>query len=116
VRCLVEGEALEVAEHHRQPECARQAVNLSVQRLGLLTIEHRLIGRRFGIRRRTLDGPVRLGLTMAGEPASGLACRSQRDAVQPVAQQLGFAERWCFAGQNKENGLEGILGMVAVAK
>ncbi len=43
---LVEGEALEVAEHHRQPEGLGQAVDLAVEGLGLLAVDRRPVGRR----------------------------------------------------------------------
>ncbi len=43
---LVEGEALEVAEHDRQPEGPRQAVDLVVEGLGLLAVDRRPVGRR----------------------------------------------------------------------
>ena len=48
VRRLVEGQALEVAEHHRQAESPRQAIDLAVQGLGLLAVEERPLGRRGG--------------------------------------------------------------------
>jgi hypothetical protein len=66
--------------------------------------------------RRTLDGPILLGPTMPGEAATGLACRPQRYPIEPVAQQLGFAERRCLPGQDKEDGLEGILGVMTVSQ
>ena len=45
-RRLVECETLEVTEHDRRAEGIRQAVDLAVQDLGLLAVEHGLIGRR----------------------------------------------------------------------
>ena len=40
----------------------------------------------------------------------------QRAPVQPVAQQVGVADRPRLAGQDEEDGLEGVLGMVMVAQ
>ena len=47
-RRLVEGQALEVAEHHRQAEGVRQAVDLVVQDLGLLAGQGRSAGGTVG--------------------------------------------------------------------
>ena len=41
---LVEGEALEVAKHHGKAEYSRQAVDLAMNGLGLLTIDCRPVG------------------------------------------------------------------------
>ena len=42
--------------------------------------------------------------------------RPDRDPVQPVAQQVGVADRPGLAGQDEEDGLEGVLGMLHVAQ
>ena len=55
-------------------------------------------------------------LATASEPDPGLAGRAERDAIEPVAQQVGVADRPGLAGQDEEDGLEGVLGMVAVAQ
>ncbi len=47
-RRFVESEALEVAEHDRHAEGARQSVDLEVQGLGLLALDHRPIGTQAG--------------------------------------------------------------------
>ena len=60
--------------------------------------------------------PSILGPAPAGEPSPRLARRPQRDAVEPVAQQLGLAERPGLAGQHEEDGLEGVLGVLVVAQ
>ena len=61
-------------------------------------------------------GVALLVLAPAGEPDPGLAGRAERDPVQPVAQQVGVADRPGLAGQHEEDGLEGVLGMVPVAQ
>ena len=94
---LVEGEALEVAEHDRQAEGPRQAVDLAVQGLGLLAVDGRPVGRR-GRR----HGAARAGgplivtpprLAPAADPLPRTPRRPDRDPVQPVAQQVGVADR-----------------------
>ena len=121
-RRLVEGEALEVAEHDRQAEGVRQAVDLAVQGLGLLAVQDRLLGRLDRRLDRELEpdrtpmAPLSSFCAAASEPAAGLAGRAERHAVEPVAQQVGVADRPGLAGQHEEDGLEGVLGMVAVAQ
>ena len=91
--------------------------------LGLLAIDRGLIGRR-GHRLDRRAGPPALPLhrvalfklSLTTEPGLGLARRAERDAIEPVAQQVGIADRAGLAGQHEEDGLEGILGMVAVAQ
>ncbi len=77
---LVEGEALEVAEHHRQSEGARQAVDLAVDGLGLLAVDRRPVGRRG--RRLGRDARARTG-TAHRELSSrcrrrAICCRAHR--------------------------------------
>ena len=43
---LLEGQALKVAEHHRQPKDSRQALDRAVYRLGLLAVDRPPVGRR----------------------------------------------------------------------
>ena len=113
---LVEGEALEVAEHDRQAEGPRQSVDLAVQGLGLLAVDHRARPGRRDADSGRLDGARLPRLATAGEPAPGLPGRAERHAVEPVAQQVGVADRPGLAGQDEEDGLEGVLGMVVVAQ
>ena len=40
--------------------------------------------------------------------------RAQRNAVEPVAQQIGITDRVRLLSQNQEDGLEGVFGVVAV--
>ena len=116
MRGFVEREALEIAEHHGRAEGARQAVDLAMQRFGLFTIEQRLRGRYGGTCRGMPGGPILLGLAPPRQPATSLSGRANRHAVEPVAQQLRLAERPGLAGQNEEDSLEGVLGVMAVAE
>ena len=96
---LVEREALEVAEHHRQAEGPRQAVDLAVDGLGLLAVDRRPVGRRG----RRPGQFARAGPEPLITPSSSrrrrraICCRApgrpDRDPVQPVAQQVGVADR-----------------------
>src|SRR5262249_31713053 len=116
LRRLVEGEPLEVVEHQRRAEADRQAVDLAVQRLDLPPPENRPEGGGGDRRGLTPEGPVPLDLAKASQPAASLPGGAQRDAVEPVAQQLGLAKRPGLPGQHQENGLEGVLGMMAIAE
>ncbi len=87
---LVGREPLEVAEHDRQPEGPGQALDLAVQRLGLLGVDHRF-GCHGGSRLRTIDGPGLLVPAPSGDPHPGLAGGAQRHAIKPVAQPLRLA-------------------------
>ncbi len=115
MRRLVEGEALEVAEHHRRAEGIRQAVDLAVERLGLLVVDH-LLGLDGGTGLRPAGRPGFLGPAPAGEPAAGLARRAEGHAVEPVAQQVGVSDGGGLSCQDEEDGLEGVLGVMAVAQ
>ncbi len=123
LRRLVEGQALEVTEHHRQSEGVRQAVDLFVEDLGLLASQGRLLGRRD----RRLDRDARIPtLTPHGvavlvsataiEPDPGLPRRADRHPVEPGAQQVGVADGEGLAGEHEEDGLEGVLGVVPVTQ
>ena len=52
----------------------------------------------------------------AGDPDTRLACRAERDPIQPVSQQVRLADRPGLASQHKEDRLEGVLGVVSIAK
>ncbi len=112
---LGEREALEVAEHHRQPEGARQAVDLAVQRLGLLAIEHPP-GLGGVIELLPAGGAFLLGPASPGEPCAGLAGGAQGDAVEPGPERIRVADRSGPSRQDEEDGLEGVLGMVVIAQ
>ena len=88
-----------------------------MQRLGLLAGQDRLLGGRN--RRLELAFRMRaslLVLATAGEPDPGATSCAQRDAVEPVAQQVGIADRARLPSQDQEDGLEGVFGVVAVAQ
>ena len=117
----MDGEALEVAQHDRKAEGRGEPLDLDVQRLGLLAGHDRLVGRRG----RRLDGMARSGvrhgaglldLATAGEPEPGTTRRAKGDAIEPVAQQVGVADRPRLPRQHEEGGLEGVLGEVAVGE
>src|SRR5947209_5035572 len=89
---FVEGEALEVAEHHRQTERSRQAVDLAMDGRGLLAIDCRPVGRRSGrlglsarAGTRTIHGGALLPLAPAGDLLLRAPRRPDRHTVQPVA-------------------------------
>ena len=120
---LVEREALEVAEHHRQAEGPRQAVDLAVDGLGLLAVDRRLVGRRghrLGQFARARTGTTHRATLLSPPPAGDLLpCtprRPDRDPVQPVAQQVRVTDRPGLASQDHEHGLEGVLRMLQVAQ
>ena len=52
----------------------------------------------------------------AGEPDPGLPRRADRHPVEPGAQQVGVADGEGLAGEDEEDGLEGVLGVVPVAQ
>ena len=117
LRRLVEGQTLEVAEHHRQAEGPWQAIDLPVQGLGLLAVEEDPIGRRGGGGRRGLPREARfLGPLTAAEPEACALRRAHGDAVEPLTQQVGLAQRPGLFVQDEEDGLEGVLGLVPVAE
>ena len=115
-RRLVDGQALEVAEDDRQAEGVGQPRDLAVQRLGLLAGHDRLLrpagpsARPRTIRAGASHGVALLSLASASEPEPGAPRRPERDAVEPVAQQVGVADRAGLPGQDEESGLEGVLG------
>ncbi len=116
MRRLVEREALEVAEDHRQAERTRQPPDLVVQRLGLLTRQDRSFGRAGRTRAGIPQRVDILDLAAAATPDPGLPRRAQGHPVEPVAQQVGVADRAGLARQDEEDGLEGVLGVVSVAQ
>ena len=89
-RRLVEREALEVAEHDRQAEGARQAIDLAMQGLGLLAVEQ-------SARPAWRDGPP------AGRwprlPRSGAGGRAGRGPCAPSAARRRRAS--CPAGRGR---------------
>ena len=83
---LVERQALEVAEHDRQPKWTGQAVDLAVEDLGLLAVEDRLVGRRDRRIDRTHEPEPGLSWrrpprACAGGRAGALALRAVRSAT-----------------------------------
>jgi hypothetical protein len=120
---LVERQPLEVAEDDRRAEGLRQAVDLDVQDLGLVAVEHGLIGgrsRRAGrgasivIEHDVHDVPL-FEAAPACEVRPGLACGAECDATEPGGESIGVAERAGLPGQDEEGGLEGVLGELVVA-
>ncbi len=92
--------------------------------LGLLAGQGPLFG-RLDHRRLDRDARTRTGMphgvallvpATASEPSPRLASRTEGDPIQPVRQQVGISDRPGPAGQDQEDGLEGVLGMVAVAQ
>ncbi len=113
---LGEREALEVAEHHRQPGRRGQAVDLGVEGLGPLAIEQGAVGWDGRVRLGTLHGPALLAPAGPRQPVPGIAGRAGRDAIKPVAQPVGVADRARPPRQDEEGGLEGVLGIMAIAQ
>jgi hypothetical protein len=102
-----------------------------VDGLGLLAVDRRPVGRRgrrlgrggrerARTRRRTRTGTLHGVVLLPPPPAGDLLPRAprrpDRHPVQPVAQQVGVADRTGLAGQDEEDGLEGVLGMLRVAQ
>ena len=123
---LVEGKALEATKHHRPAEDPWQTIDLVVDRLGQLAIDHWLVSRRCrwlsrGARARKRFRPETVHhVPQQPAPAGDLCPRgpgsSRRDPVKPVTQQIGVADRSSLAGQNEENGLQRVFGMLHVAQ
>ncbi len=99
---LVEGQPLEIAEHHGEPKRLRQAIDLVVQGLGLFAADRRFLA-RFD-RRPGQDSRIRTPgnlssrhhssarpLQAAPDGPSNLRARADRHAVKPGAQQVGIA-------------------------
>ncbi len=118
-RRLVERDALEIAEHDGRTEDARQAVDLAVQDVGLVAVEQGVIGGR-GRRLDGFDHGVHdislLVDALASQAGPGLAGGAQRHAIEPGAEPVGVAERTGLARQDEEDGLEGVLGEMAIAQ
>ena len=55
-------------------------------------------------------------LAPASQATPGLAGRAERHSMQPVAQQIGVADRAGLARQDEEHGLEDVLGEMSVAQ
>ena len=53
---------------------------------------------------------------LAPKPGLYLMGRAQRHSIKPGSQQVGVSDRASLAGQDEEDGLKGILGMVPVAQ
>ena len=90
-----------------------------MQRLGLVTVEERLVGGRG----RRLDGlgqgvhDVSLFVdALASQAGPGLAGGAQRHAIQPGGEPVRIAERVRLARQDEEGGLEGVLGEVVIGE
>ncbi len=91
-------------------------VDLAVEGLGLLAVVHRPLGRRDVIDLGPPGGPFFVGPSTSGEPAAGLARRAERHAVEPGAEQVRIADRPGLSGQDEEDGLEGVLGVMVIAQ
>jgi hypothetical protein len=55
-----------------------------------------------------------LVFTPACEPEPSVPGGSQRDAVEPMTEKIGIANRPSLVGQDEKNRLKGILGVVLV--
>ncbi len=115
-RRLVDRESLEVAQYDRQAERVWEPLDLEMQRLGLLAGNGLLVGRR--PRRLDQDGAHHaaglLVLAPASQPEPDTPRRPQCDPIEPVAQQVGVADRPGLPRQHEEDRLEGVLGELAV--
>ena len=109
---LVEGQPLEVAEHDRQPERLRQAVDLVVQGLGLLAADRRLLGRLD--RRLDQDAnpdpgtssrrPPRAGAGEPAGPSPSAPCGSRRRRARCPAGRDRGSRRPCGPGRGTPPG------------
>jgi hypothetical protein len=116
MRCLVDGQALEVAEHHRQPKLAGQTVDLTVQSPGLFAVEERSNGWRRIRHGRIPRASFDFEMAAASPPHPGLPSCAQGDTVEPVAEELGLTQRPVPTGQHQEHGLKGVLGVVVITQ
>ena len=117
---LVDGQPLQIAENERQAKRPGEAGDFAVQKLGLLAghcdgvggrdrpLEHRFRG-------RSNRGAAVFVPALAVQPGLGLAGRSEHP-IEPASQQVGFSECRRLAGQDEEDGLKGVLGVVPVAQ
>ena len=118
---LVEGEALEVAEDHRQS--GRRPASGRSRRAGPRPARGRARTARPAGRRLDEPEPGSVAsrvplfvLAPAIEPCPGLARRAERHAVEPGAEPVGIADGEGLAGEHEEDGLEGVLGVVLVTQ
>ena len=106
---LLVGQALEVAEDHRQPLAIGQTVELLVHDGSDLGVG---IGR--GV--RCFERRHGHGLRLSSPPSLGIALRvhggAVGDAVQPAAQRVAGADRAGRTRQDQEGGLECVLDVV----
>ena len=91
--------------------------------LGLLAVDRRPVGRRgrrLGRVARARTGTTHRVALLSPAPTGDLLPRAprrpDRDPVEPVAQQVGIADRSRPPGQDQKHGLEGVLGMLHVAQ
>ena len=85
-----------------------------MERLCLLASRSPSVGRVGCAQFRACHGTVLFIPALAGQPGPGLAGGAKGDPVQPVAQQVGIADRRGPAGQHQEDGLEGVFGVLAI--
>ena len=104
------GQSFEVAEHDRQPESVRKAIDLlvklgpAIEWVGSVRMEDRHLGTS------TFVGPA------SGGGDSRLGRDANRDGVQPAADHLSAPDRSRPPGQDQERRLGSVLGVVDVAK
>ena len=55
-------------------------------------------------------------LATASDGEARLAARAEGDAIEPVAEQVGVADRLRFLSQDQEDSLHGVFGVVAIAQ
>jgi hypothetical protein len=113
---LGQRQALDVAEDDRPSRRLGQSGDLGVEDLGVLALGHRVLDRSGGGRLSLTDGPVVLGPPDTPDAAAGLAGGPEGDAMEPGAEGVAVADRSGLPRQDEENGLEGVLGVVGVAK
>ena len=117
-RRLLDRQPLEVAQNDRQTERYRQSPISPCSAFGVLAGYDRLLGRRDRRLDRRFE-PARswrrfLILASATEPHPGTPGRSERDAIEPVAQPVAVPDRAGLPGQHQERGLEGVFRQVLV--
>ena len=121
VRGFGQRQSLEVTEDNRQTKRPWQSGNFVVKDLGLLASDRRYVSRRHHrldhrVRTRTAHGVAPLVLALAAQPRVCLLGRAQRHPIEPCSQQVGVSDRSSPAGQDEEDSLKGILGMVVIAQ
>ncbi len=123
---LVQGQTLEVTEHHGRAENSRQVLNRAVDRLGFFAVDRRLVGwRTYRVGRHTqaarCPSPLIASPSSRRRRQAPICCfehTAQHVEAQHRTDQLpsrsGSRIERALLGQHEEHRLERVLGMMLI--